>query len=188
MFNDITHVHSPTKARRTVCLTLGLCTLGLLTQGLIAVADANTPKQEISPIQLPIGKSKAAVLALAEAEYGTLALCDTTRTGFGFNRRAYLLETCTLANEAAIKLCDETPSIATYHFFEDRLVQVQFSFTQLYNQSHFDRCIKQDTKKLVSRNSDENALVQNLSINKDNQVTVSETAIVEKIHSLRQSL
>lgn len=140
--------------------------------------------QALSLLDQPIGENRDMVMAEAQALYGSEAVCATVRTGFGMTRRAYFLETCTVANTREHTLYDSTPSMAEFRFLEDKLVQVAYEFDEIVDAEKFRECIKEQNKALTKTSESKHG------IESDDQfrTTVSDIESIEQIHIMRKKL
>ena len=164
---------------RTLATAL-LCTL-VGVQPLQASDDNNS--QVLSLLDLPIGEQRETVMADAQTLYASEPTCTTVRTGFGMTRRAYFLETCTVANTAGHTLYDSVPSLIEYRFLESELVQVAYEFDEIVDPDKFRACIKEQNKELAAA-TDAKQVVE-----ADDQfrTTVSNIETVGQIHLMRNN-
>jgi secreted trypsin-like serine protease len=164
---------------RTLATAL-LCTL-VGVQPLQASDDNNS--QVLSLLDLPIGEQRETVMADAQTLYASEPTCTTVRTGFGMTRRAYFLETCTVANTAGHTLYDSVPSLIEYRFLESELVQVAYEFDEIVDPDKFRACIKEQNKELSAATDAKQA------VEADDQfrTTVSNIETVGQIHLMRNN-
>lgn len=166
-----------TYLRRTLATAL-LCTLGVQP---LQASDNNT--QALSLLDLPIGEKRETVMADAQTHYASEPTCTTVRTGFGMTRRAYFLETCTVANTAGHTLYDSVPSLIEYRFLESELVQVAYEFDEIVDPEKFRACIKEQNKELVASTDGS----QTIEADDQFRTTVSNVETVGQIHLMRKN-
>ncbi|MFK7861617.1 MAG: hypothetical protein AB8B64_22575 [Granulosicoccus sp.] len=160
----------------------------LLTSVYTSVVNANTPPVALSLLDLPIGEPRNATLYLLEQQWGSQADCKLMRTGMGYTRRAYFLETCLVINEHGNTLFNEIPTNAIYRFLEGQLIQVSYEFGDIERPDTFRRCTQQNAKALDAKTRDVSGLRwQGVSITEDFQVSVSDIEMVSQVHALRKT-
>lgn len=163
--------HTPRLALAT-CLVAG--------SAAIAPLHANPVDGEsLSLSSLPIGDARDSVMDSATALWQHTAACETARTAFGRNRRAWFLESCTFAQPEHHTVCGAQPIKVVYHFLEQQLVQVSYDFRPIKDDGYFQRCIQQQTEALSGPSQ------PRIHVDTDGRTTVSDADKVGRIHALQ---
>lgn len=116
-----------------------------LSGACISVQALSEKTEEVMDFQLvkqPIGAKRDAIVTELSEQWQAKAGCTTVKTGFGVNRRAYFLETCSFANPEAHTVCGIVPQQIDYRFFENSLVQVAFEFNQSSAREEYLSCLQ----------------------------------------------
>lgn len=164
-----------------------------------AAQQSNAGEQEpveVSVLELPISSEREVVIADAQELWQARAVCTTLKTGFGVNRRAYFFETCSLASTVKHTLCDASPSMIEYSFFEGSLVQVGFEFSAKINADNYVQCMLQpvadnsdhDSTYPVRLHTPAHGKIIEIAVDKSLRTTVSDRDTVADIHLLQNTL
>ena len=172
---------------------LYLCVLSLLSAcAWVQQSSAGAQeKVEISLLEQPIGQSREPVIADAQLYWQASAVCTLVKTGFGFNKRAYFLETCTFNNSPQHTFCEATPAFIEYRFFENTLVQMALEFDELVDAQTYRQCALMQTAgsaEQVREIRDSRGMLLNIRVDERMRTVVSNKDLVGKIHLLKSSL
>jgi len=143
-----------------------------------------TPDDTLSMLDQPMGQMRKDIWQSLQEKWQSEPVCTTLRTGYGKNRRAYFLDTCTFKNPLGHTLWDATPSIVEYRFLENSLVQMSFEFDEMADVKKFRRCAKEQNEQLSST-ADKQLVIK---VDEDFRTTLSDIEQVGQIHSLRHTL
>ena len=158
-------------------IALPLCLL-ICSTGILPLYASSVVREPVSLSLMPIGDAREPVMISATALWQHTADCQTARTTYGRNRRAWFLESCTFAEPQNQTLCGARPVKVVYHFLEQQLVQVSYNLKPIKDDGYFNHCIQQQAETL-SGPSQPGILVES-----DGRITVSDIDKVADIHAL----
>ena len=188
-------------AQRLLCaLLLGWLSACSQPQTLVA-GDRNSVDTAI--FEQDLGSDKDSVLAAAGQRWQQQGDCALEKTGFGINRRAYFLERCEFVNPGQQTVCDMAPESVEYAFLDGNLVQVKYRFSEADADSHAS-CIQEQAlangfipaSEAQASDTEASQRVRllsadaktGISLGEAREVRVYDSALVPKIHMLRNDI